>query len=568
MMPTHRLLSRLAWAGLALGSARLPAATQVWTEIATRRILREAAPGAMREVRLQAARGEWEGFQIFVRADAALPGLTLAVSDLRGPGGAAIPATVLQCYREQQFEIAKPSFRNEPFTPGWYPDGLIPFRHPLTGEALPAARLRAVPFDLPAEQTHGFFIDVPVATASPAGEYAGTVTVSASDGTRVEIPVRLGVWDFALPAVPSYQTAFGSPARALRGYYTTREKAGKEKPPADWTAVDLQCADLLAQHRFNVAPFEDVLPQRQDDGTFTFAAGTAERLRAHIDRYQVNAVQVVHPNRAVKDPVAEAEVLRAWFAAWDALIAEVQRPDATFFIYLRDEPNDAEAYRYVQTWGRAIRALKPRVKVMVVEQTAVQDAAWGDLYGAVDIWCPLFPLFDAETAKARQALGEVLWTYTALAQRSPPSPWWATDQPLLNYRVPAWIGWRYDIRGLLYWGSMVFWKQVEDPWTESLTLDRSQQNPKTIYHGEGSLLYPGRAAGYDGLAPSLRLKALRDGSEDYEYLAILRRAGQGDAALAQVQTVARSWFDWDPDPDAYLRVRQELARLILALPRP
>jgi hypothetical protein len=32
------------------------------------------------------------------------------------------------------------------------------------------------------------------------------------------------------------------------------------------------------------------------------------------------------------------------------------------------------------------------VQVLVVEQTWTQNPAWGDLYGAVDIWCPLFSL--------------------------------------------------------------------------------------------------------------------------------------------------------------------------------
>jgi hypothetical protein len=549
---------------LAAGAMAAAAELSVWTEGATQRVLRAAPPGPQREVRLAAARGEWEGFQVLVRAPAAVPGLTLAVSDFQGPGQAVIPAAGVQCYREQQFEITKPSFRNDQFVAGWYPDGLIPFRHPLTGAALPPeARLRAVPFDLPAAETHGFFVDVPVPQDAAAGEYTATVTVSAADGSRVSVPVRLTVWDFALPAVASYQTEFGWPGAALRGYYAKREKEGKEKAPADWQAVDRQCADLLAQHRFNVPLFEVLAPQRQENGSFAFPEGTAARVREHIDRYRLNALPVPHPVQVVQDPVAEGEVLRAWFAAWDRLIEEVQRPGVTFFIYLRDEPNDAEEYRYVQTWGRAVRALSSRVKILVVEQTAVQDAAWGDLYGAVDIWCALFPLFDEVTAAKRQALGETIWTYTALAQCNPPSPWWATDQPLLNYRVPAWISWRYDIRGLLYWGSLAYWNEVDDPWSQSLTLDRSKQNPATIYHGEGSLVYPGRAAGYDGIAPSLRLKALRDGSEDYELLAMLRRAGQGEEAMKSVQLVARSWFDWDKDPEAYQRVRRQLADLIL-----
>jgi hypothetical protein len=70
-------------------------------------------------------------------------------------------------------------------------------------------------------------------------------------------------------------------------------------------------------------------------------------LRQFVDRYHVNAVPIVHPSSAVSV-----------------------------------------------------------VKVLVVEQTKTQDPAWGDLYGAIDIWCPLFPLHDPETAAQRMALGE------------------------------------------------------------------------------------------------------------------------------------------------------------------
>ena len=95
-------------------------------------------------------------------------------------------------------------------------------------------------------------------------------------------------------------------------------------------------------------------------------------------------------------------------------------------------------------WGRAVREAKSVVKVLVVEQTWTEpgfgsaDSAWGDLYGDVDIWCPLFSLHRPESAAKRQALGEAIWTYTALCQ-GPPTPWWHIDFPLLNYRVPAWM---------------------------------------------------------------------------------------------------------------------------------
>lgn len=153
------------------------------------------------------------------------------------------------------------------------------------------------------------------------------------------------------------------------------------------------------------------------------------------------------------------------------------------------------------------------------------------------------------------------WTYTALCQAKP-TPWWHTDFPLLNYRVPAWIAWRNRMTGILYWGGMSFWRQVDDPWTDPKALDRRTAGKGPLYNGEGSLLYPGRAVGYDGIVPSLRLKALRDAIEDYEYLAILQRAGQADAADRLIAPVAESWFAWDKSPVSYERVRTQLAELI------
>jgi hypothetical protein len=183
----------------------------------------------------------------------------------------------------------------------------------------------------------------------------------------------------------------------------------------------------------------------------------------------------------------------------------------------------------------------------------------------VDIWCPLFSLFRAAPAAQRQALGETIWAYTALCQGEP-TPWWHIDYPLLNYRAPAWIAWRYRIRGLLYWGGMSYWREVEDPWTQAPMYrgrGAPQQGDKGIvWFGEGSLVYPARAAGYDGIVPTVRLKALRDGIEDYEYMASLERAGRADAARKIVEPLAGSWFAWEKDPAKYAQARARLAALL------
>jgi hypothetical protein len=133
--------------------------------------------------------------------------------------------------------------------------------------------------------------------------------------------------------------------------------------------------------------------------------------------------------------------------------------------------------------------------------------------------------------------------------------------------VPAWIAWGDRMRGILYWGGMSYWNGVEDPWTDPKTLDRRQGRKDPLYNGEGTLVYPARAVGYEGIAPSLRLKALRDSIEDYDYLALLDQLGRRAEAEAVVRPLAGSWFQWNPNAAAYEAARARLAELIIAAKR-
>jgi hypothetical protein len=555
----------------------LGGAPRVWIATETRHVLRSEPPGNLREANLCVARNEWGSFQILVRADAPIHGLSVGVSELRGPGRRRPGPIQVRLYREHQLFLEDGTYRNADFKPDWYPDPLIPFERPTAGEKLPDARFKAVPFDLPAGQTHGFWVDLYAPSNAVAGEYRSTVRVTARQGQAVEIPLKLTVWSFMLPPVPALETEFGSPAAQLRAYYRQRASQGKDAEPQNWPAVEAQCAQLLSEHRLNaVPPGETLRPVPQPDGSFRIPAEQLRALRDFVQRYRVNALQIPRPSGAVKDPESERDRLRAWLAAFDLAARELNQPHLVFYTYLQDEPNTLEDYRYVQNWGRAVREAKSVVKVLVVEQTWTApgqegaDSAWGDLYGAVDIWCPLFSLHRQESAAARQALGEAVWTYTALCQGEP-TPWWHIDYPLLNYRVPTWIAWRYRMSGLLYWGGLSYWGPVEDPWLEAPYYGGSgefQQGKKAIrFYGEGSLMYPGRAVGYEGMVPTIRLKALRDAIEDYDYLAILDHLGKRAEADAIVAPLAGSFFSWEKNPLAYEKARAGLADLILSGPK-
>jgi len=184
--------------------------------------------------------------------------LGVEAGELRGPNGKGSGAIRWRFYRQHQLHLETGTYRNTDFKPDWYPDPLIPFEHPLAAEKLKDVRLKAVPFDLPAGETHGFWVDLYVSSNALPGEYRGMCRVTADQGQAVEIPVILTVWDFALPQTPTLVTEFGSPR--LRDYYRQRAKAGNEPEPSDWTAVEAQCAQFaLLEHLGKAAEAEAIV---------------------------------------------------------------------------------------------------------------------------------------------------------------------------------------------------------------------------------------------------------------------------------------------------------------------
>ena len=118
---------------LFLASSWAAADWRVWTVTDTRRVLREDPPGRETEARLTAARNEWRGFQILMRADEAVQEIRVEPADLVGPGGVKLAASHARIYRQHQLHLTEASYRNDAFRPGWYPDPLIPAVHPVSG---------------------------------------------------------------------------------------------------------------------------------------------------------------------------------------------------------------------------------------------------------------------------------------------------------------------------------------------------------------------------------------------------------------------------------------------------
>lgn len=516
----------------------------VWTMSASDRAQPETPPTGQKGVSIQCARNEYEPFQVIVTAQGGDLKITgVAVSDLATADGKRLAASNVTLYREHFIEIKTPSPRCST-PPGWWPDALIPFVSPIDGSLIQNARFVALPCEVKAGKNQPFWVDVFVPKDAAAGVYQGKATVTADGLAAAEVPIELKVWDFALPDTPTMKSEFGGMAGAASFH--------KMKPgDAAFRPIEMRYLEACAAHRITPQVPGYLRPKANPDGSLDSSATHAD-LKAFMDRLHVNAISV--PFSAFPDPLkANRDKTKKFLDSWFQYLKQ-NGWDKGNYIYILDEPNDEKAYQEVRDRAALVHEANRGLRVLCTEQTVSSKPEWGTLVGAVDIWVPLWPLHDEKTAAERLAAGDELWSYTALCQGKDPSPFWETDFPMLNYRVPLWLNWRCHMTGFLYW-SMVHWKDVKDVWTEPLTCYQK-------YNGEGSLFYPGIEAGFDGPVASIRLKNVREGMEDYEYMQLLSDLGDRAFVDEVVQSVGRSWADWEKDPAKLYAARARLAERI------
>jgi len=237
------------------------------------------------------------------------------------------------------------------------------------------------------------------------------------------------------------------------------------------------------------------------------------------------------------------------------------------FVYPLDEPAPPQ-YPRVREVVAKIREIAPDVRVLLTEQYEPE------LADAVDIWCPLLSRMGMDRLAERQLEGEVFWWYTAVNPRAP-YPTFLVDDYGTAPRILPWMNARFCIEGLLYWNTTQ-WRAVGDPWEDMLTLPWARAN------GDGSLLYPGSEVGIDGPVASLRLKLIREGLEDHQYLTILRelvnreagaeaRPDGSDPGVARIAEMCEDLFsrpsDYTTDALTLERARARVAEEIVRLSR-
>ncbi len=62
--------------------------------------------------------------------------------------------------------------------------------------------------------------------------------------------------------------------------------------------------------------------------------------------------------------------------------------------------------------------------------------------------------------------------------------------------------------------------------------------------------------------PSLRLKWIREGVEDYEYIELMKKAGKSDVALELARQLGEDFRHWNADPKLLFAVRRRMGEAL------
>jgi hypothetical protein len=205
-------------------------------------------------------------------------------------------------------------------------------------------------------------------------------------------------------------------------------------------------------------------------------------------------------------------------------------------VYPIDEPSYSKR-SVISKYAALVHRAIPGAKYLLTTDAKTER---NKLVSGVDIYVYRLHFFfrDATYIKKIRAAHKEVWIYGHRTEWQKVTPNYLIDKPLTDERAEGWFAFKTRATGLLYY-KIDKWKKVtggmRDPYAEPLSTLGSLRGHPLYSNGDGSLVYPGYypALGLDvqGAPPvgSLRMEALRDGLEDYEYVKLVA-AKYGTAA--------------------------------------
>ena len=516
----------------------------------------DTAVPAAQTAEIEAARNEFEPFQVAMRGGSGSATLESAVlSNLTNNTGTVTMSTEKTViYREALYYAETAS--NLEGDAGYWPDALVPDIDPYYHE-----KRNAFPMEIPADETRAIWVDLYVPQDTQAGTYQGSLTMTFAGGGTVDIPVTLTVRDFTLPSTSSQRSTFGirwDVCGVHLGGYSECGDSGTEDYLVRYATAGLD--HRLSLGAIYVFPSGDSW-DHFDEVYGPLIEGTANTL---LPGAQWTTVPF-------NSTVRTAESMGK---AQDHFDSKGWSDTTKLFFYTKDEPSqsDPDAWDWIETYGAMAQAGNMASLVTTTHDTAVN-------MGVIDFIDILVPLMNYTDGDARltydswlQQPGKDLWWYiscmshgcggshaceTSTNQWTNNWPSYVIDASALQARAMEWYAFTYNIHGKLHYETTHL---LDTAWDTQCEFGG---------HGDGTLFYPGtpdRIGGTNHIpVTSIRLKLIREGLEDYEYLHMLQEMGDRAYAVSE----SASLFQWhavnDTTVENLFATRRRLAERIESL---
>ncbi len=488
--------------------------------------------------RISAARGEAEGLQVILLPRQALHRVSIRTAGpLKTSDGTELPAAAVAIAPIGYVNCALPPY--EVSRTGWWPDPLLE----------QVAELDLEPFKF-----QSFYVDVTIPADQPAGLYRGKLQLSAEGMPERELALTVEVYDFTLPPGSPYPIATQLSMGPVENNFAD---------PAARDAYRRQCQLLALTHRVNPDTIYEG-PRPAEDVKFRLDHGAGRFNLTYVQPWR-NDADLNHYPAWARNRIMD-EQLKTFVPQYEAA-GVLDRG----YIYSFDEISE-EFYAAAREILSEIKRTYPNIPQM----TTARDYSFGldsNLDDCIDIWVPDVPAYEAHPTEiaAARARGKQVWWYI---YASPYKPYnFFIENPGLAQRLLMGVqAWKYQTDGFLYYYLL---------WSKEAFLDGAPLTnwaPATYFNtnGDGNLMYTAAA----GPVPSLRLKLIRDGIEDYWYFRLLAEAvdavKQGapapdaawlenaEALLKVPETLARSLDEHTVDPQELQAARETIARLLTA----
>ncbi|MBX3257021.1 MAG: DUF4091 domain-containing protein [Chitinophagaceae bacterium] len=517
---------------------------------------------------LFSARGEYVSFQVTLNnyTDSILRDISIAMPLLRNQQMEIKYKP--EIFLEWAVHVQTPStgYAKASLGKGWYPDALIPLENIQYDSSKVHGRW-IYPLWLPdfnnrieGQRTLVFWVDqfIPFdADQAKAGVYTSEVAVTV-DGQTKKIPIELNLWNFAIPNENKLKASLQE-----EGYLSGRDEKSEleiyqlfKKNRVGLMDPTYQ-PELLSQKGEKVKIGWDTFDKRlkkyftgeafTEKYGYEYGPGYGEPLETFMLPFDVYGkhdtpgwpdIGKPGEERNEKNSSVYIDAIRQVRSHLQPMINPA-KTDITVYLNGLDESYFKEALDRMVYFGNMFKRYYPETNFRI--DGGYNDSAMEHVHKSITAWASHTINYDIDRIKKYQEMGIKDWLYGPLLYEGKVNSWVGsctfTDLPLLNDRAISWAIWKYHTYSWISWGIGVGGKSGwYDPETwKDVYKHGADSDPEFTYkkiNGSALMVYePGIIPNVSRYCPSIRLKAMRNGVQEYEYMRLL-----ADADKSRIRT--------------------------------